>query len=69
MHSLLNFPMPFRKLKNKRNSKKHPVAGQMLFTFKNLLNLKGRRVDHHLGDQHMKKKIIKIMLAVLFLWS
>ena len=41
----------------------------MLFTFKNLLNLKVRRVDHHLGDQHMKKKIIKIMLAVLFLWS
>ena len=41
----------------------------MLFTSKNLLNLKGRRVDHHLGDQHMKKKIIKIMLAVLFLWS
>ena len=32
-----------------------------------LLNLKGRRVDYLYSNQHMKKKIIKIMLAVLFL--
>lgn len=38
----------------------------MLFIFY-LLNLKGRRVDYLYSNQHMKKKIIKIMLAVLFL--
>ena len=32
-----------------------------------LYYLKGRRVDCIFCNQHMKKKIIKIMLAVLFL--